>query len=205
MKKRKKTKNNNTSGRQSFYLIIILLPFIFCDNPFKTREAEEPQGTSITFFQPTSPDIVFSNLITAIRKRNSTNYIKCFNLNENISFNFIPETSALENYRAALDFWNINKERTYITNLFFALPEDSLSNLYLERVQEYILADTAIFVKNYTLQVHHTESSLPQEFKGRLEFNFSRLESGLWVISRWVDYRTEESPVWSELKANFIF
>ena len=208
MERKKQEKNNlKIWGFQSKKILIFILIslFIFCNNPFKTRDAEEPETSAITFIQPTSPDIVIANLITSLRERNTTNYIKCFQMGDFSGFNFIPEPSAKENYISALNEWDVNKEKTYVTNLFFSLPEDSLSNLYLEGIEEYIFSDSASFIKNYTLQLHHTDASIPKDFSGRLEFGFTRLESGLWLISKWIDYRTTNQPVWSELKANFIY
>ena len=197
------------SGQHNCFIKeIILLSFfifLFCDNPFKTRDPEEPDGSSITFIQPTSPDIVIANMITSLRERNSINYIKCFNLDNSASFNFNPDPSAKENYLLALSDWDLNKETTYITNLFFSMPDDSLANLNLEGIEEYIFADSALYIKNYTLQMHHTAPEVPQDFYGRLDFGFKRLQSGLWIISSWADHRTENNPVWSELKANFVF
>lgn len=190
---------------RNFVFFILLSLFFFCGNPFNTRDAEQPETSTLTFIQPTSPDIVIANFISSLRERNSTNYIKCFQLGGLSGFNFIPESSSRENYISALDNWDINKEKTYITNLFFSLPEDSLSNLHLEGIEEYIYADSAFFVKNYTLQLHHIDAAIPKDFSGRLDFGFTRLESGLWIISKWTDYRTTNEPVWSELKANFIY
>ncbi|MFC1725717.1 hypothetical protein ACFL4T_08825 [candidate division KSB1 bacterium] len=187
------------------FIMLSLFLILYCNNPFKTRDAEEPDGSSVTFIQPTSPEIVIANMITSLRERNATNYMKCFNLDNSISFNFIPDPSAKENYLSALSDWDLNKESAYITSLFFSMPEDSLANLNLEGVEEYVFADSAMFIKIYTLQMHHTAAEAPRDFSGRLDFGFKRLQSGLWVISSWADYRTEDKPVWSELKASFVF
>ena len=86
------------------------------------------------------------------------------------------------------------------------LPDDSIHVLSLNIVSENSFPDSAIFVYNYTLELHHTltEQGYPRDAEGRTEFTLIyNTQTGYWYISRWIDTRIADIETWSHFKAAF--
>lgn len=178
---------------------------LFCNNPFATRDPEPPSGEQTSWVQPIAPEIVLTNLQSAIREKSVENYIRCFGLSDDVrrGFTFKPEISVANNYRGVFLNWSIDEERNYINNLFSFIPSDSLSVLFLTDVTEIQFGDSVITSKEYDLIVAHSNSSAPGSVSGRMELSLKKGSDALWFISRWADFKTSELPVWSLLKAQF--
>jgi len=186
-------------------VFFVILMSYNCENPFSTRSPEEPDSGSITWKQPAYPEIVIENMENSISNKNIENYLRCFGLSEETKrkFNFKPEPSVFENYPNLFLTWNIEKERNYITNIFSLIPDDSLHSLNFTDIDEYIFPDSSRYIKYYDLILHHTNPSLPKHFKGRIDVSLNKDMNGSWFISYWEDIKTEDTPVWSILKASF--
>jgi len=186
-------------------LFLVILTSYNCENPFSTRSPEKPDTGSITWKQPAYPEIVLENMANAVENKNIENYLKCFGLSEETQriFTFKPEPGVFENFHNVFINWNIEKERNYITNIFSLTPEDSLRALQFTDIDEYIFPDSSRFIKYYILSLHHTDTSLPQNYKGRMDISLNKDINGAWYISYWEDIKTEDTPVWSLLKASF--
>ncbi len=189
-----------------FKVIIVLCLTVFqCDNPFSTRNPELPSGEQTSFIPPVSPETVLANLQSSILERNIENYIKCFGLNEETrsNFVFIPEKSVANNYQGVFFNWTIIEERNYINRMFSVVPPDSISSLILQDVAETQFGDSLQTTKEYDLLVTHTDLSPPNQVVGRMDLSLRKDSNALWYISLWSDFKTEDLPVWSQLKAEF--
>ncbi len=188
------------------FFFLISLTFFFCDNPFTTREAEEPEQTETSWTQPLSAETVLFNFKNSLLEKNVENYVRCMKIDETSSSGFIfrPEAGTALNYPEVFNEWNIESERRYINQLFSIVPEDSVIQLELVDINEDIfLSDSAWVVRNYTFAARHTIPGYPTMTKGRIELGLSKTDRGLWHISFWEDRRTEDTPVWSVFKAIF--
>ncbi len=184
---------------------LISLFFLTCQNPFSTRDPEEPENSQSTWFQPVSPEIVLDNLAAAIREKNVDNYMRCFGSTEMLrsGFWFVPEISVANNYQSVFINWNSENERNYVNNLFGQMPVDSVSSLILTDNSEFQYGDSIRTSKDYDLFIAHSNPSVPRQLNGRLDLTVRKGPDALWYISFWADYKIDDRPVWSILKAEF--
>lgn len=200
-------RNDLPPGAAVTVLLVCLIVFgsIFCQNPFATRDPEEPVTSQTSWIQPVSPETVLDNLVDAIREKSVDNYIRCFGGTESVraQFQFIPEISVSNHYQGVFTGWNIFHERNYLNHLFGQLPQDSLSSLILNDVTEFHYGDSVSTMKDYELHVSHTNQAVASFVTGRLEMTLKKGQDALWYISYWADFRIGEGPVWSILKAEF--
>jgi len=200
-----------TSFRSKIVLLTLIACFLFfCKNPFSTRTPEPPENQQRTnWIQPTDSRDVLTNLQNAIKDKNLTNYINCFTNTPKNSrhFGYKPDNNALIRYPGVWSNWKLEHEQTYITNVFHAVPNDSLISLiYLGEGVENPLPDSTIIIRDYELNIGHNRNpdQFPKKVKGRTEFRLSENNDGFWAIYFWIDDSFEGSPSWSDLKASFI-
>ncbi len=192
------------------FAALILFLLTSCDNPFGTRNAEPPENQSPTNWkQPTQPSDVLDNLRNAIQDENITNYLNSLtNTPTNgRNFGFRPDQIAIIRFPGVWDNWNIEMERTYLSNIFQAIPSDSLPSLiFIGQGTETPLADSTIIIHDYELYLPHARSGeqFPRLARGRVEFRLARNPEGFWAIFNWIDIGVEGSPSWSEIKAAFV-
>ncbi len=73
--------------------LFVILLFLHGCGLFDSREVEPPTESRSTFIQPTSPDLVLTNLIFSISEKNLDNYMRCF-VDSNFSnkrFRYFPD------------------------------------------------------------------------------------------------------------------
>jgi hypothetical protein len=192
------------------FLGILIYIFGFsCKTPFSTREPEKPEDQQRTnWIQPTNPTDVLTNLKNAIQDKNLTNYLNSFTNQPQNSrqFGYKPDNSALIRYPGVWTQWALEHEQTYITNVFHAIPNDSVVSLIYFDIKENPLPDSTVIIFDYELVVGHTRNTdqFPKKVMGNAEFRLSLNTDGFWVIYFWVDDSFEGSSSWSDLKAAFI-
>lgn len=173
---------------------------------FDTRPVEEPTNPRSTFIQPTSADIVLTNLRFAIAEKNLENYTRCF-VDSNFSsrrFKFFPDAVSQSIYPVFLN-WSITNERTYYSNLLSFTNTDNSSNLFPDNVTYNTAIDSAIVDMNYILIFDHTRSNVAKQTKGKLRFIMGTDQRGLWSIHSWFDFINDNNDTtWSVVKANFV-
>ena len=198
-------------GFGSFLLIpLILIVLPSCENPFATRDAETPESQSRTnWIQPTQPSDVMDNLRNAIQDENITNYLNSLTnipIN-NRTFGFQPDQNARIRFPGVWESWDLDHERTYISNVFQSIPNDSIPSLiFLGEGVETPLVDSTIIIRDYELYLPHTRSTeqFPRIVRGRAEFRLARNSEGFWAVFNWIDIGTEADPSWSDIKAAFV-
>ncbi len=189
-------------------LLKFFIPFILaCTNPFSTREPEQPDAGGVQFIPPRTPEVVLQNLKNAVLEQNIENYLR--NLSDPArnprDFAFIPDQSVATENPGVFDTWARENERFYFSQLRAFVPNDSLRLLTFRNVQTTISADSAVFIENYTLRVHHTRQSqeIPALFAGQARFFMNTDNIGDWSIHRWEDLPSDSGQSWSRLKAFF--
>jgi hypothetical protein len=169
------------------------------------RDVEAPVDPRSNFIPPTSPDIVITNIQSAIIERNINNYISCF-VDSNFStrrFTYTADASSLSQY-PIFRFWLLNNERYYFTSLTSLTPAQSISNLLFSNIVFTPSSDTAVFDADYVIRFEHIKQNVPRVFQGKLRFLMAADSRNLWSIYNWTDFkRTESDTTWSVLKANF--
>jgi len=183
-------------------IIFTYILFITCQNPFKTREAEEPSQQRTNREIPSDPETVLRNLQSAIVDMNVDNYMLCL-LSAEKGFQFIPDPFVKENYPTLFELWTDQSERSYFSQLATYLPGDSLSRLILEVVSTEVFQDSALLRRKYELFLDHTYSgNVPKAANGQADFWLVQ-DEGYWYIKRWIDIGTSDTPCWSTIKAGF--
>lgn len=181
--------------------------FAGCDL-FETREAQTPGGSGATFTDPTDPDIAIANLKNAVREKNAENYRRCL-ADEAAGvgkvFQFEPTLAAQSAFQTEFSGWTIASEVQYFRNLVAAAETGGRSSLDLFEQSMNRSQDSALFNAKYHLVFQHTDASLPDEARGRLEFSLIRnTQNSWWYIYRWVDYPDTAQTTWSDFKGTFF-
>lgn len=172
---------------------------------FDTRDVEPPTQTRSTFIQPTSPDIVLTNLIYSIAEKDLDNYMRCFvdTVYSVRRFRFIPDALSQSSYPVFLT-WNLNSERIYYSNLISATDQTASSNLFPDNETFTTAIDSAILDMDYILVFNHSSTNVAKEVKGKLRFVMGSDSRSLWSIHTWYDFiDNNNDTTWSVLKANF--
>lgn len=173
---------------------------------FETREVQAPSQPRSTFTQPTSPDIVISNLSFAIAEKNIDNYMRCF-VDSAFSarrYRFFPDAVSSASYPVFIG-WNLSNERSYYNNLVTFTNESSTSNLFLSNTAFSTGIDSTVVDSDYILVFDHNRQNTARVTKGRLRFIMSPDSRSLWSIHSWYDFIIQEQDTtWSALKANFV-
>ena len=186
-------------------ILLFVILFSGCDNLFSTREAEPPKTQRSTWNPPFSPDIVLDNLKNAILERNVENFVKCLidTAYSNRTYVFTPNDQVLSSHLDLFLVWNRYSEQLAIQQMFSIVPEDSLAYLqYPSEIRNVVTADSAIFDREYHLEIHHIQPELPTVYEGRMELWIAPDEKGEWAIYRWIDYSATDYASWSFLKAS---
>ena len=90
-----------------------------------------------------------------------------------------------------------------IQQAFSFVPVDSVSLLlFTEDIREVVLSDSAVMVKEYKLELHHIQTTLPSVYEGNAELWLAPDQRGEWSIYRWIDNGITGFPSWSLLKAS---
>jgi hypothetical protein len=184
-------------------LLIGLLLVSGC-NIFETRDTEPPTQSGSDFQPPTGPDIVISNLQSAVAQKNATNYIACFAdpLRSAHAFRFIPSAGANAQYPGIFASWSYSDEQSYFQNLIARASPNGYSNLLLTQKSSVVSADSVVYTYDYTLSFDHTESGFPTTAQGNLQFSLAA-DNGSWSIYAWIDYKTTNDVTWSSFKGKF--
>ena len=182
--------------------------FLSCKNPFQLRKSEPPSQGVSRQVPATQPEMVLTNLKSAIAERNLENYMKCFadTVGGGKRFCFVPDPTTQIQNPGVFANWNLAAEKRYVNYLFSQIPKDSSASLVFDfgTEQTYVKQDTTVFIRDYTLTVHHTlkGNQYPRKAVGRSEFHLCQTQ-GEWVIFYWDDRRNSDQPCWSDIKASF--
>ncbi len=173
---------------------------------FDTRDVQTPSQPRSTFTQPTTPDIVISNLNFAIAEKNLDNYMRCF-VDTAFSprrFKYFADAVSAASY-PVFNGWTLTNERSYYNNLVSLTNENASSNLFLSNVSFSTGIDSTVVDSDYTLVFDHNRQGIAKVTKGKLRFIMSPDTRSLWSIHAWYDFiLTSTDTTWSNVKANFV-
>lgn len=189
--------------KPAFLIILILIQSC---GLFDSREVEMPTESRSTFIQPTSPDLVLTNLIFSISEKNLDNYMRCF-VDSNFSnkrYRYFADAVSQTSY-PVFQTWNLSSERIYYSNLISATDPNAASNLFADNYTINTAIDSAIVDMDYIFVFGHNRQSVAVEAKGKLRFVMGTDTRGLWSIYDWYDFiDNNNDTTWSVVKANFI-
>lgn len=173
---------------------------------FDSRSVETPSDPRSTFIQPTSADIVLTNLIFAVAEKNPDNYLRCF-VDSNFSsrrFKFFPDALSQSSYPVFLN-WSLSNERSYFNNLVSFTNVTSASNLFPDNVTYTTSIDSTVLDMDYIFIFDHTRNNVARQSRGKLRFILGTDQRGLWSIHSWYDFiDAQNDTTWSVVKANFV-
>ena len=179
--------------------VLCLISLMAC---FKTRPVEPPLNANSDWISPTDYQILLDNLKTAIAKRNTQNYLRCF---EEASFRFSPAASLLINNESVWQNWSLQDEQTYLDKLFAELTAISGNSLILEEVDlQDVSSDSLRYLGKYTLRMNHPDTNLTTLFIGQVQWVVKINEFNEWTIHRWQDLEVARDSSWSSLKLRYI-
>ena len=187
-------------------LLCCLLGALFlctCDSLFSTREPEPPINPQSSWEPPLSPDQVLVNMQNALFERNLENFNRCLADPQNQRFFvFVPDQEVANNYPTVFPDWTREDERRVMQQVFSIVHADSALFLsFPETVSEIITSDTAVYIRRYHLEIHHSQPTPPVVYEGQTEFWLADV-NGEWSIYRWTDFAVAEFSPWSLLKAS---
>lgn len=182
---------------------LILLPFFFsCENPFATREVEEPIRSRSNQEIPSDPESVIRNLQVAFSSRDVSNYMNCLTQKPNL-YQFVPDELVKGNNPGLFENWNIESEQVYMNQITNFVPADSISQVTFEVISNEVFADSALLRRNYSMILNHTfQGNVPRKAEGQAYFWLFK-EEGYWYIREWLDFGTNNQSSWSSIKAGF--
>ncbi|RMG19953.1 MAG: hypothetical protein D6730_20680 [Bacteroidetes bacterium] len=169
---------------------------------FKVRPVEPPGAGNSDWVSPTDYEILLENLKTALSKRNTQNYLRCF---DEEHFRFSPAASLLTNNESLWQNWSLQDEQAYLDKLFGELTALSGNSLILEQIDlQDVSADSLRYLGSYTLRMNHPDTSLTTLFKGQVQWVIKINEFNEWTIHRWTDLEVARDSSWSHLKLRYI-
>jgi len=185
---------------------LAMLAATTCENPFQTRTPEPPSRSRGTFITPLVPEAVPANLRSAVIEQNLLNYSRSLaDPARGGTFRYHADPAVANARPELFNNWGLDNEKRYFNLLSAVLPQDSARSLIFTSETVITLGDSAIFVEDYQMRVHHTQQSagIPSRYAGQARFTLRRDSLGEWAIYRWADFSTGSAPTWSALKASF--
>ncbi len=182
---------------------MLILATAACDLLFSTRDPEPPINPQSNWVPPLYPDQVLLNLQNAVYERNLENYVRCLtDPAAGVIYRFEPDQEIAQNYPAVFLTWSRDKERSVMQEAFSLVPSDSVCFLvFPEIIREVITPDSAVSVRTYRLEMHHSQTSFPSVYEGQAELRMT-VVNGEWSVYHWIDFASSDLPPWSLLKAS---
>jgi stringent starvation protein B len=172
---------------------------------FEPRDPEEPNQSSLNFRPPTDPDIVITNLRSAIEQKSVANYTACFADASRGAppFVFIPSADAAAIYGATLGSWTLQEEQEYFQNIIARSNQQANATLALTLKTTTVSSDSVVSAYDYVLVFEHNDTGFPKTARGSLQLTLREDASNFWMIQRWVDFKTTDDISWSHFKGRF--
>lgn len=184
-----------------------------CD-AFTTRTPERPGSNTVQFDQPVSELIVVSNMLNAIRQKNTDAFMLCLadttqGYAPTQQYSFEPSAEAGARFGDKFAMWSRNQERQAFVALVSRLGPDQAPTLILDNAYFDIrLPDSAVYVATYRIELPIVLPTVPTRVAGTLRWTIVPNRLGLWAISRWRDAPSAANDsipdTWSTLKALLV-
>lgn len=184
-------------------IIFLLFLLVSCDL-LTTRKAEDPESGRSSYIIATTPEQLFTNLSNSFREKVEQNYLSSFVDSSflDINYRFVPSSEAIVKYNI-LSEWDLKAEETYFKNLINSLKEGESVQINFELVSNSVEGNGEIHNYNYTILLPFISEDIETIYKGNSLFKINRDANNQWVITEWIDSKTEDYPSWSELKGRF--
>ncbi|MCB9250291.1 MAG: hypothetical protein H6613_17940 [Ignavibacteriales bacterium] len=194
---------HNYFSKIKLFLIFSLLLFSGCDL-LTTRNAEDPETGRSSYIVATTPDQLFTNLKNSfsekVEKDYSSNFVDSSFLK--IDYKFVPSSEAIVKFNILTE-WNLEAEKAYFKNLINSVDENKQIVLNLQEISRSVEGTTASLNYDYSITLPIETEGLPNFYKGNAFFKINLDDNNQWVITEWIDNKTEDFPSWSELKGRF--
>lgn len=181
---------------------------------FRTRTPEPPGTGLVQFEQPSSELVVISNMLTAIKQKNTEAFMLCLadttqGYTPAQQYHFEPSAEAGARFAEKFAQWSRQQERQAFLALISQLGPDQAPLLQLSDARfDVRLPDSAVYVATYVLELPISLPSVPTRVAGTLRWTIVPNRLGLWAISRWRDAPSPASDTipqtWSTLKALLV-
>ncbi len=186
------------AARVSVVIVVVGILVGCGEFPFKPRENEEPSSSGAEWAAPVSPDIVVTNMVNAVGRREALLYAEL--LAEDFTFRPDPEDSiALEQtYPGIFADWDASVETKVME---YMLNPARCSFASLRFYDETIVEETDT---TYVLDSKY-EAIIRigkfRKYEGQMRFTIKRHSDGFWYIHHLIDDRiSSEKETWGKLK-----
>ena len=185
--------------RDALIFVFLIIGITSCDL-LTTRNPEKPDALASNNIPAMSPDILFSNLKSALQEKVVENYMQCFADPSFLQkeFRFIPSTTQYP----ILNNWNLDLEKQNFVNLKSRSKTGNSIVFELSNTTTTQFGDSAIYQYDYILSLSANDQNINGVYKGRGEFKIflDKRNPPQWVIVEWRDFAIGNSLSWSELK-----
>ena len=183
-------------------LLTVAAALCLCMACFNIRPVEPPSSSASDWVSPTDYKILLDNLQTAISRRNTQNYLRCFS---GEALRFYPAASLFNDNESIWINWSIRDEQTYLENTIADLTLLSGNTLTLRETDlQDVSADSLRYVGEYTLRMNHGDTTITQQFKGQVQWMVKINAFNEWEIHSWADIELYPDSSWSLLKLKYI-
>ena len=183
----------------------ILLVAAACNNPFQTREPEEPDSTGGAAIKPAnSPENVLYNLRASFEGLSIQDYLDVFD----DEFTFHPDTDDSLAYEQEFgSVWDIERERTFAENF---LQKNVTSEIEVYPLYEFKPGED-LYDYRYNMKITRADSTvsvvIPYDVSGHAWIYMRENNEGMWQIYRWVEIQNSvpgQFITWGVLRAENI-
>jgi hypothetical protein len=188
--------------------IVMIISFVIlsisgCDL-FSTRQAEDPTQPRSNLPQAFTREDLINNFIASYGSRTVYDYTNCFSdsLFTGKGFTFVATGEAASQYPSLSQGWNLNSEERYFKNIV-AASQDIPINVILSNSSFSQQGDSLIYTASYSITVPFTDPNITNNYSGDLTFYIIQDNNLIYRIYYWQDFKTSDSPSWSELKGRF--
>lgn len=181
----------------------LILYFTGCDL-LTTRNAEDPKSARSSYIIATTPEQLFKNLQNSFREKIEQDYLNNFvdSSFSSLNYNFTPSSEAIVKYDI-LSQWDLKAEKTYFKNLINSLKSGESIQISFDFISSSVDGNSELHNLNYTILIPFISEDIATIYKGNSLFKINRDSNNQWVITEWIDSKTEDYPSWSELKGRF--
>ncbi len=196
------------------YFLMILIAMVSITaclkNPFGTRDAQAPAGSSGTWETPATPEVVLLNFMFAVSEMNIQNYQLC--LSDEFRFSSPQDSIEAEGegngylYR----FWDKAAEVSSTENMFSSFAAESRSlDLILSTSTDNpdsIGDSLAVMYRDYIVRIIDVDSLSADTtiIEGLASFSASRSMFNWWSLYLWSEIPVSGSnDNWADLKAEY--
>lgn len=189
-----------------FAACLLILASLACNNPFDTRDPEEPGAGGIAIKPANTPENVLANLESSFENLSIQDYLDVFA--DEFAFHPDPEDSLLYE-QDFIGVWDLERETSFAGNFLIRPNFADIEGNPIEVNAWYEYEPGAGFYEyHYQMFIPLAQVSGPSqtiEIEGYAFLSFREDSEGNWSIYDWEDHRLVSSSVtWGALRARHI-